>query len=108
MGLFDFLFKNRPQPTGQYGGEFKLLNGYIPNFTSFGGGIYESELIRAAIEFNDMEVEEILTPRVDIVAAGENASMEELNATFSIISQSAERLQELASNLEGTISYFSI
>lgn len=34
------------------------------------GGLdqHESELIRAAIEFNDLEVEEILTPRVDIVA----------------------------------------
>lgn len=49
MGLFDFLFKNRPQPRGQYGGAFKMLDGYKPHFTSFGGNIYESELIRAAI-----------------------------------------------------------
>ena len=34
------------------------------------GGLehHESELIRAAIEFNDMEVEEILTPRVNVFA----------------------------------------
>ena len=49
MGLFDFLFKNRPQPKGSYEGEFKLLDGYRPAFTSFGGELYESELIRAAI-----------------------------------------------------------
>ena len=49
MGLFDFLFKNRPQPKGEYVGEFKLLDGYRPAFTSFGGELYESELIRAAI-----------------------------------------------------------
>lgn len=49
MGLFDFLFKNRPQPKGEYKGEFKLLDGYRPAFTSFGGELYESELIRAAI-----------------------------------------------------------
>lgn len=49
MGLFDFLFKNRPEPKGQYEGAFKLLNGYAPRFTSYGGSIYESELIRAAI-----------------------------------------------------------
>ena len=49
MGLFDFLFKNRPLPRGQYQGEFQMLDGYRPHFTSFGGGIYESELIRAAI-----------------------------------------------------------
>ena len=28
----------------------------------------ESELIRSAIEFDDVEVEEILTPRVDVIA----------------------------------------
>ena len=49
MGLFDFLFKNRPRPVGEYKGEFKMLNPYRPNFTSFNGSIYESELIRAAI-----------------------------------------------------------
>ncbi len=49
------------------------------------GGLehHESELIRAAIEFNDMEVEEILTPRVDIVAAEDNTSMEELAVLFA-------------------------
>lgn len=49
------------------------------------GGLepHESELIRAAIEFNDLEVEEILTPRVDIAAADENASMDHLAALFA-------------------------
>lgn len=49
MGLFDFLFKNRPKPVGKYEGSFQMLDGYRPHFTSFGGSIYESELIRAAI-----------------------------------------------------------
>ena len=49
MGLFDFIFKNRPQPIGEYKGEFKMLDGYRPHFTNFGGNIYESEIIRAAI-----------------------------------------------------------
>ena len=49
MGLFDWLFGNRPAPRGDFGGTFKLLNGYTPRFTSFSGGVYESELIRAAI-----------------------------------------------------------
>lgn len=49
------------------------------------GGLehHESELIRAAIEFNDMEVEEILTPRVDIVAAPDTITMEELAVIFA-------------------------
>ena len=49
MGLFDFIFKNRPKPVGKYEGSFKLLNGYEPHFSRFGGGLYESELVRAAI-----------------------------------------------------------
>ena len=49
MGLFDLLFKNRPKPRGEYEGVFKMLDGYTPHFTTWGGGMYESELIRAAI-----------------------------------------------------------
>ena len=49
MGIFDLIFGRRPKPRGTYGGDFKLLTGYSPNFTRFDGGVYESELIRAAI-----------------------------------------------------------
>lgn len=49
MGLFDLIFKNRPKPVGKYEGEYKMLDYYKPHFTSFGGNIYESELIREAI-----------------------------------------------------------
>ena len=49
MSLFDAIFKNRPKERGEYQGFYKMLNGYRPAFTSWGGSIYESELIRAAI-----------------------------------------------------------
>ena len=49
MSLFDRIFGNRPKPKGRYEGEFKMLNGYVPRFTSYGGELYEMELIRAAI-----------------------------------------------------------
>ena len=49
MGLFDLIFKNRPKEKGKYEGVFKMLNGYTPQFTSFNGSIYESQLIRSAI-----------------------------------------------------------
>lgn len=49
MGLFDVFFKNRPKEKGRYDGAFKMLNGYTPHFTSYYGSIYESQLIRAAI-----------------------------------------------------------
>ena len=49
------------------------------------GGLehHEGELIRAAIEFNDLEVEDILTPRVDVAAVEDTATAEELAAAFA-------------------------
>ena len=46
------------------------------------GGLdqHESQLIRSAIEFGDLEAGDILTPRVDIVAVEDSASMEEIAA----------------------------
>lgn len=49
MGLFEKLFGKKPEPQGQYVGEYKLLDGYKPVFHRWDGSIYESELVRAAI-----------------------------------------------------------
>ena len=49
MGLFDWLFGHKPEPKGDYEGTFRMLDGYVPRFTSFAGGMYESELVRSAI-----------------------------------------------------------
>ncbi len=49
------------------------------------GGIdeQESELIRSAIEFNDREAADILTPRVDFVAIHQTASNDEIADAFA-------------------------
>ena len=49
MSLFDKIFGNRPKERGTFQGGFRMLNGYTPKFSTFGGSIYESELIRSAI-----------------------------------------------------------
>lgn len=49
MGLFDWLFGNRPKEPKRIETSFKMLNGYEPRFTNFQGEIYESELVRASI-----------------------------------------------------------
>lgn len=48
------------------------------------GGIdeHEGDLIKSAIEFNDLEVEAILTPRVDIVAITLDMAMDEVAELF--------------------------
>ena len=42
----------------------------------------ESELVRSALEFDDLKVEDILVPRVDVFAVEEDASMEDVRAVF--------------------------
>ena len=43
----------------------------------------ESELLRSAIEFDDVEVEEILTPRVDVIAVEDDLPLDEVAQTFA-------------------------
>jgi len=49
MSMFDWLFGKKPEPKGKYEGEFRMLEGYRPHFSSWNRDLYESELIRAAI-----------------------------------------------------------
>ena len=42
----------------------------------------ESELVRSALEFDDLKVEDILVPRVDVFAVEENATMDEVKEVF--------------------------
>lgn len=49
MGLLDRVFPGRNQKVAVKN-YFRLLNGYTPVFHNFAGGIYESELVRAAID----------------------------------------------------------
>ena len=50
MGLFDFFLKDRPKVNQNLKQKkFLMFNGYEPKFTSWGGDLYESEMIRTAI-----------------------------------------------------------
>ena len=66
MSLFDKLFGNRPKVKGTYEGGFKMLNGYTPHFTTWGGNVYESELIRAAINARATHISKLC---VEVVGA---------------------------------------
>lgn len=43
----------------------------------------ESDLIKSAIEFADLEVSDIFTPRIDITAVSKNASREEIDKVYT-------------------------
>ena len=57
----------------------------IVNEAESTGGIddYEVELIRSAIQFNDMDAGSILTPRVDVIGADIEDSVEEIEGLFT-------------------------
>ena len=76
MGLFDALFKNRPKEKSNYEGFFKMLTGYQPRFTSFGGEIYESELIRAAINARAIHISKL---KVETMGAAKPALQRKLS-----------------------------
>lgn len=75
MGLFDVIFGHRPQPQGKFHGGFKMLNGYTPRFTKWSGDVYESELIRAAINARATHISKL---RVDIQGAARPALQNKL------------------------------
>ena len=58
MGLFQMIFgkKEQPRPSG---GIWQTLTGYTPAFTSWSGQLYESALIRAAIDAIAREVSKL-------------------------------------------------
>lgn len=49
IGLFDFIFKNRPAEPKLVPADYRMLTGYEPSFHRWGGNIYEAEIVRAAI-----------------------------------------------------------
>lgn len=70
MGLFSTIFGNRPKPVGKYEGKYQLLNGYSPAFHSFRGSLYESELIRAAINARATHISKL---RVEMIGSARPA-----------------------------------
>lgn len=97
MGLFDYIFKNRPKPEGEYKGAFKMLNGYTPRFTSYGGSLYEQELIRAAINARATHISKL---KVEIMGAARPALQTKLKHSpnrFQTWSQFLYRLETILS-----------
>ena len=51
MGLFEKLFGKKPEPvTVKQQHIFQLLDGYVPAFHTWNGSVFESDLIRAALD----------------------------------------------------------
>ncbi|MGN1410492.1 MAG: HlyC/CorC family transporter, partial [Eubacteriales bacterium] len=96
-----FHFKSDDTITGD-----ELIN--IVDEAESGGGIdeEESDLIRSAIQFSDFSLEDILTPRVDIVAVDENDSPEEIERVFG--ESGFSRLPVYKESLDDIIGFIHI
>lgn len=95
MGLFESLFKKAPKPQGKYQGEFKMLNGYTPHFTTYNGSVYESQLIRSAINARAIHVSKL---KVEVQGAAKPALQNKLKHgpnTFQTWSQFLYRLSTI-------------
>lgn len=97
MSLFDVLFKNRPKEPETFRQTFKMLNGYVPTFTTRGGGLYESELIRAAINAKATHISKL---RVEITGAARPALHRKLNAGPNQFQTWSQFMYRLATILE--------
>lgn len=58
MGLFEKIFGPRPKQVPVQG-DYRMLTGYSPVFTNYNGQVYESELIRAAINANATHISKL-------------------------------------------------
>ena len=96
MGLFDVIFKNRPkEPIAQMKGDFKMLNGYTPRFTSFSGGLYEQELIRSAINANAIHISKLKVEMFGAARPALKAKMQHAPNQFQTWSQFMRRASTL-------------
>lgn len=51
MGLFEMLFGRKPEPVAlKQAKMFQMLDGYVPAFHTWSGSVFESDLIRAALD----------------------------------------------------------
>ncbi|MBQ1292545.1 MAG: phage portal protein [Clostridiales bacterium] len=96
MGLFDFLFRRQPSTDRlKYEGVFKMLNGYTPRFTSWSGGLYESELIRSAIHANATHISKLKVEMHGAAKPALKVKMQHAPNSFQTWSQFLQRLSTI-------------
>lgn len=96
MGLFDIIFKNRPkEPAAAAESVFTVLDGYRPHFNSFGGSIYESELIRAAINARATHISKLKVEMLGAARPKLKSKMQHAPNQFQTWSQFLYRLDTL-------------
>ena len=94
MGLFEKIFGNRPKE-GRYEEAFKMLNGYTPQFRSWGGEVYEMELIRSAINARATHISKLAVEMKGAARPALQAKMKHAPNEFQTWSQFLYRLSTI-------------
>lgn len=95
MGLLDIFIKKAPKPQGKYEGNFTMVNGYTPRFTSFGGEVYESELIRAAVNARATHISKLRVEITGMARQGLQNKLKHAPNQFQTWSQFLYRLSTI-------------
>lgn len=94
MSLFEKIFGNRPKE-GRYEEAFKMLNGYTPRFHSWGGEVYEMELIRSAINARATHISKLQVEMKGAARPALQAKMKHAPNEFQTWSQFLYRLSTI-------------
>ena len=96
MGFFSTLFGNKPRGgIARIESDFKMLNGYTPRFTSFSGGLYEQELVRAAINANATHISKLKVEMMGSARPALQSKMKHAPNQFQTWSQFMRRASTL-------------
>lgn len=97
MGLFDKIFGSKKEKEFTPDGFFQTLNAYVPAFTNWHGSIYESELVRSAI---NSKAEHISKMSVRIAGSARPTLQTKLKAAPNEFQTWSQFLYRLATILE--------
>lgn len=104
MGLFDKIFGNRPkEPKDKYLESFKMFDGYTPKFTSYGGSLFESDLIRSAINARAIHMSKLKVETYGAARPSLQAKLKNNPNAFCTWSQFQYRLSVLLDNFNSCI-----
>lgn len=103
MGLFEKIFGNRPKSElTRHGADYKTLTAYQPQFTAFNRPLYESELVRAAINARATHISKL---KVEFYGHGSESLAQRLKRpnTFQSWSQFLARTSTILDNQNAVI-----
>lgn len=102
MGLFDKIFrpdraKESERALNEARGLFQTLTAYAPVFTSWGGAIYESEMVRSAIDARARHISKL---KIEVVGTANRPLQAKLNLGMNQFQTNSQFLYRLSTILD--------